>query len=199
MARVGVEPTGHQGLSLAALPVCVPCRSSQHRAPPTGFEPVTFSLTGRRAFRAAPRGHKAIKSASQKRRPGACRAWRGIGHPGHCQVRSRYARPSLCKTFIAASIIRSKRSRLHQDRRTRRGRCSRDSFKVSNTPPALPFDTMLRFIPQLPAWLNSSSAREGCPAERSNAELGVRVGIFHHQPFGHCGGVEVTIGRNQRK
>ncbi len=25
MARVGVEPTGHQGLSLAALPVCVPC------------------------------------------------------------------------------------------------------------------------------------------------------------------------------
>jgi hypothetical protein len=26
MAREGVEPTGHQGLSLVALPVCVSCR-----------------------------------------------------------------------------------------------------------------------------------------------------------------------------
>ena len=26
VARVGVEPTGHESLSLAALPVCVPCR-----------------------------------------------------------------------------------------------------------------------------------------------------------------------------
>ena len=53
VARVGVEPTNdHQGLSLAALPVCVPCR----RASPMGFEPMFSAVTGRRALQAAPRG-----------------------------------------------------------------------------------------------------------------------------------------------
>src|SRR5262249_21372021 len=43
VARVGIEPTdNHQGLSLAALPVCVPCR----RASRTGFEPVISTVTG---------------------------------------------------------------------------------------------------------------------------------------------------------
>ncbi len=53
MARVGVEPTGHRGLSSAAMPVRVPCRPP---APPRGFEPLISSLTTRRALRAAPRG-----------------------------------------------------------------------------------------------------------------------------------------------
>src|SRR6516225_9507964 len=53
VARVGVEPTNdHQGLSLAALPVCVPCR----RASPMGFEPMISTVTGWRALQAAPRG-----------------------------------------------------------------------------------------------------------------------------------------------
>jgi hypothetical protein len=65
MARVGVEPTDHQGLSLAALPVCVSCRVSgtvesdvirHNSAPPRGFEPLISTLTGWRAFQAAPRG-----------------------------------------------------------------------------------------------------------------------------------------------
>src|SRR5947199_5683385 len=55
MARVGVEPTHHQGLSLAALPVCVPCRLTDP-APPMGFEPTISTLTGWRALPAAPRG-----------------------------------------------------------------------------------------------------------------------------------------------
>ena len=51
VARVGVEPTDHhQGLSLVALPVCVPCR----RASPVGFEPTTSTVTGWRALQAAP-------------------------------------------------------------------------------------------------------------------------------------------------
>src|ERR1700704_2774451 len=53
MARVGIEPTDdHQGLSLAALPVCVPCQ----QASPMGFEPMTSTVTGWRALQAAPRG-----------------------------------------------------------------------------------------------------------------------------------------------
>ena len=58
LAREGVEPTDHQGLSLAALPVCVPCRPVHiHSAPPMGFEPMISTLTGWRALQAAPRGH----------------------------------------------------------------------------------------------------------------------------------------------
>ena len=53
IARVGIEPTDiHQGLSLAALPVCVPCQ----QASPMGFEPMISTLTGWRALQAAPRG-----------------------------------------------------------------------------------------------------------------------------------------------
>ena len=53
VARVGIEPTNiHQGLSLVALPVCVPCQ----QASPMGFEPMTSTVTGWRALRAAPRG-----------------------------------------------------------------------------------------------------------------------------------------------
>lgn len=52
VARVGIEPTDHhQGLSLAALPVCVPCQASS-----MGFEPMTSTVTGRRALLTAPRG-----------------------------------------------------------------------------------------------------------------------------------------------
>ena len=39
MARVGVEPTGHQGLSLAALPVCVPCRLDPFKRPRWDLNP----------------------------------------------------------------------------------------------------------------------------------------------------------------
>ena len=54
VAQAGVEPADHQGLSLAALPICVP----RHlQAPSTGFGPAISCVTGRRALRAAPRGH----------------------------------------------------------------------------------------------------------------------------------------------
>ena len=80
VAREGVEPTNdHEGLSFAALPVCVPCRfrlpasgsrpqgiASDLRpgvwrllpvpASPDGFEPTASTLTGWRALRTAPRG-----------------------------------------------------------------------------------------------------------------------------------------------
>src|SRR5262245_30967395 len=52
VARVGVEPTNRQGLSLAALPVCVP----RHQASPVGFEPTISTVTGWRALRATLRG-----------------------------------------------------------------------------------------------------------------------------------------------
>jgi hypothetical protein len=61
---VGVEPTiDHQGLSLAALPVCVPCR----RASPMGFEPMTSTVTGWRALQAAPRGRNPAIQGSGRR------------------------------------------------------------------------------------------------------------------------------------
>ena len=55
VARVGIEPTDdHQGLSLVALPVCVPCQ----QASPAGFEPAISTVTEWRALQAAPRGQK---------------------------------------------------------------------------------------------------------------------------------------------
>ncbi len=72
MARVGVEPTDHQGLSLAALPVCVPCRHfHRHSAPPMGFEPTISTLTGWRALRAAPRGRFDSRMAQEGFEPSA--------------------------------------------------------------------------------------------------------------------------------
>jgi hypothetical protein len=57
VARVGIEPTDdHQGLSLAALPVCVPCQ----QASPAGFEPAISTLTEWRALQAAPRGQSTM-------------------------------------------------------------------------------------------------------------------------------------------
>ena len=59
VAQAGVEPADHQGLSLAALPICVPLASfcvPWHTAPSTGFEPAISCVTGRRALQAAPRG-----------------------------------------------------------------------------------------------------------------------------------------------
>jgi hypothetical protein len=61
VAQAGVEPADHQGLSLAALPICVPRRASpiapstrfEPRAPPEGW---SSCVTGRRALQAAPRG-----------------------------------------------------------------------------------------------------------------------------------------------
>jgi hypothetical protein len=58
----GIRTHTHQGLSLAARPVGVPCLSlvfPNHPAPPMGFEPTVSTLTGWRALRAAPRGRKA--------------------------------------------------------------------------------------------------------------------------------------------
>lgn len=53
---MGVEPTDtRQGLSLAALPACVPCQAS-----PMGFEPTASTLTGWRALLAAPRGQSSV-------------------------------------------------------------------------------------------------------------------------------------------
>jgi hypothetical protein len=53
VARVGVEPTDyHQGLSLAALPVCVPCLLSPSRpASLAGFEPAVSTVTRWRGLR----------------------------------------------------------------------------------------------------------------------------------------------------
>jgi hypothetical protein len=60
VARVGIEPTDvHQGLSLAALPVCVPCQ----QASPMGFEPMISTVTGWRALQAAPRGRNSVPGA----------------------------------------------------------------------------------------------------------------------------------------
>ncbi len=59
VAQAGVEPAGHEGLSFAAMPVCVPRRI--HPAPSTGFEPVFSCVTGRRALLAAPRGHNRLQ------------------------------------------------------------------------------------------------------------------------------------------
>ena len=57
VARVGVEPTGREGLSFAALPVCVPrCSALIEQASPIGFEPTTSTVTGWRALLAALRG-----------------------------------------------------------------------------------------------------------------------------------------------
>jgi hypothetical protein len=57
VARVGVEPTDREGLSFAALPVCVPRYLRQiKKASPVGFEPTISTVTGWRALRAAPRG-----------------------------------------------------------------------------------------------------------------------------------------------
>jgi hypothetical protein len=56
VARVGVEPTGHQGLSLAALPLLAyRAVCTVRSAPPRGFEPLISSLTTRRVLRATPR------------------------------------------------------------------------------------------------------------------------------------------------
>ena len=61
VAQAGVEPADHEGLSFAALPVCVPCRFIQ--ASSTGFEPAISCVTGRRALQAAPRGHDSFPVA----------------------------------------------------------------------------------------------------------------------------------------
>ena len=56
VARVGVEPAGREGLSFAALPVCVPrCEAS-----PIGFEPTISTVTGWRALRATLRGRVSV-------------------------------------------------------------------------------------------------------------------------------------------
>ena len=47
VAREGVEPTDHQGLSLAACLRIVPSFPNKS-APPMGFEPMVSTLTGRR-------------------------------------------------------------------------------------------------------------------------------------------------------
>ena len=63
----------HQGLSLTALPICVPCRFRMERtsslaAPPMGFEPTISTLTGWRALRTAPRGREIAFAFSRSSR-----------------------------------------------------------------------------------------------------------------------------------
>src|SRR5262245_34128033 len=61
VARVGVEPTNREGLSFAALPVCVPRYSNLiEQASPIGFEPTISTVTGWRALRAALRGRTSV-------------------------------------------------------------------------------------------------------------------------------------------
>jgi hypothetical protein len=68
VARVGFEPTPPQGLSLAAVPVRVPCRS----APLTGFEPAISTVTGWRAIRSLSKG-VCPPSIPQSKAPGGSR------------------------------------------------------------------------------------------------------------------------------
>ena len=51
-------------LSLAALPVCVPCQ----QASPMGFEPMISTVTGWRALQAAPRGRLRGMESNQHQR-----------------------------------------------------------------------------------------------------------------------------------
>jgi hypothetical protein len=96
VARVGIEPTDdHQGLSLAALPVCVPCQ----QASPAGFEPAISTVTEWRALQAAPRGQKL----------------RGLESNQHQRVQSpmsyRLDDPGICDGFDTAALpkVRGKR------------------------------------------------------------------------------------------
>lgn len=66
VARVGFEPTRPQGLSLAAVPVRVPC----HPAPLTGFEPAISTVTGWRAIQSLPKG---VCPTPQSKAPGGSR------------------------------------------------------------------------------------------------------------------------------
>ena len=52
--------THHQGLSLAALPVCVPCQQTSSMR----FELMTSTVTGWRALQAAPRGQDLFSFSS---------------------------------------------------------------------------------------------------------------------------------------
>ena len=95
VARVGVEPTDfHQGLSLAALPICVPCHPAlavkrglapslrgacplftANPASRTGFEPVISTVTRWRGLRTPPQGHQSFSGrprggASHQSAPG---------------------------------------------------------------------------------------------------------------------------------
>src|ERR1700704_569622 len=79
MARVGIEPTDdHQDLSLAALPVCVPCQ----QASPAGFEPAISTVTEWRALQAAPRGQKLRGLESNQHRRGQSSMSYRLDDPG---------------------------------------------------------------------------------------------------------------------
>ncbi len=90
VAQAGVEPADHQGLSLAALPICVPRHVLP--APSTGFEPAISCVTGRRALQAAPRGQRISNGPGGTRThsiPGSKPRWSAVCLPGRAQGRSR--------------------------------------------------------------------------------------------------------------
>ena len=90
VAQAGVEPAVHQGLSLAALPICVPRHLPP--APSTGFEPAISCVTGRRALQAAPRGQHVSNGPGGTRThsiPGSKPRWSADCLPGRAQGRSR--------------------------------------------------------------------------------------------------------------
>ncbi len=55
---------GHPDFQSGALPLSYP--GAEVMAGPTGFEPATSGLTGRRADQATPRAHRAVTSLKQK-------------------------------------------------------------------------------------------------------------------------------------
>ncbi len=90
VAQAGVEPAHHQGLSLAALPICVPRHVLP--APSTGFEPAISCVTGRRALQAAPREQRFSNGPGGTRThsiPGSKPRWSAVCLPGRAQGRSR--------------------------------------------------------------------------------------------------------------
>lgn len=85
VARAGFEPARLQGLSLAAVPVRVPCRRP---APLAGFEPATSTLTEWRALLAAPQG-RVSSSVHVRERPAGVEPARPPWQGGRPAVTSR--------------------------------------------------------------------------------------------------------------
>lgn len=92
VARVGIEPTDdHQGLSLAALPVCVPCQ----QASPAGFEPAISTVTEWRALQAAPRGQKLRGLESNQHRRGQSSMSYRLDDPGIIEITDTFSRAGV--------------------------------------------------------------------------------------------------------
>ena len=104
VARVGVEPTNdRQGLSLAALPVCVPCRPASL----AGFEPAVSTVTGWRGLQAPLQG--LLLSPSPRT------AFRGLLPVGARGIEPRYScsQGTRITGFLDAVEFGEKGSNLH--------------------------------------------------------------------------------------